>query len=244
MNKFYYDTHMHLDLYNNVDEIIQYIEQNKSYTIAVTNLPILCERISKKYNNLKYIKFALGLHPQLINQYSEQIPYLWRMLEQCRYIGEVGLDFKHTNLEGKNLQIDVFVKLIKACHNYGGKILTVHSRGAVKEVNEIIGPNFNGKIILHWFSGSITELKNSIQNGYYFSINSEMIYSKKGRQIIKLIPVDKLLIESDAPFTRGLSNNYNLRFIDEIVTVLCELKGTEFTETYSILKNNFKKLLK
>jgi TatD DNase family protein len=243
VKEFYHDVHMHLDLYKNTGDIIKHIDEYQSYTIAVTNLPVLYDRAIKMYKEQKYIRFAIGLHPELIKEYPEQIPILFERLEQCRYIGEVGLDFRGIDPETKKLQIVTFEKLIKACHSYGNKILSIHSRNAATEVIDIIGANFNGKIILHWFSGNITELNRAIKNDYYFSINSDMLKSQKGRTIIKRIPLNRLLIESDAPFTKDSKNNYNLRFVEKIVNELSVLKELEIDTMYKLFKNNFRKLL-
>lgn len=76
------------------------------------------------------------------------------------------------------LQKTIFKKIVDLCNNECGKVLSVHSRLAVKDVNNIIG-KFNGTVIMHWFTGNKTELKQSIKNGYYFSINENMINSDK-----------------------------------------------------------------
>lgn len=243
MSIFYHDVHMHLDLYKDVDNIIKYIEKNKSYTIAVTNLPILYKRLTLKYPNLRYIRFALGLHPELIKQYPEQIPVLFEKIKEARYIGEIGLDFQGLKLEERNLQISTFEKIIRLCDGYGGKILSIHSRGTAKQVNEIIGANFNGKVIMHWFSGSMSELKTAIESGFYFSININMIQSKKGRELISEMPLSRILIESDAPFTRGSSVDYNISFIEDIINTLSTLKNLKSEVIFRILKNNFKLVL-
>lgn len=243
MNKFRYDTHMHIDLYKNTKQVMDYIEENKSYTIAVTNLPVLYEKYSRQYQNLKYIRFALGLHPELVFQYKEQIPLLLEYIKDTKYIGEVGLDYVTTNLDNREIQRIAFRKLVEQCDTFGDKILSVHSRRAVKDVLSIIGGSFNGKIILHWFSGTLRELMTAADKGYYFSINSDMIDSKKGKELIINMPLDKILIESDAPFTKYTKNMYSIDFIMKIEEGLSKIKGIGIESVNQILKKNFKSLL-
>ncbi|MEB9672731.1 MULTISPECIES: Qat anti-phage system TatD family nuclease QatD [Bacillus cereus group] len=243
MKKFYHDTHLHLDLYKNTYEIIEYINSFKSYTIAVTNLPILYERAMKTFPKSKYIRFAVGFHPELIQQFSEQIPLFYEKIKKSRYIGEIGLDFSKKNINSKELQIQVFTETVKICNKIGGKILTIHSRNAAETIIDIIGVNFNGKIILHWFSGGLKQLQRAIQYGYYFSINQEMVRSKNGREIISRLPEERILIESDGPFTRGINKDYKVQFIDDIVQELCHIKNYDVEKIYELLKNNFKELL-
>lgn len=243
MKKFYHDTHLHLDLYKNTYEIIEYINNFKSYTIAVTNLPILYERAMKTFPKSKYIRFAVGFHQELIQQSSEQIPLFYETIKKSRYIGEIGLDFSKNNLNSKELQIQVFTETVKICNKIGGKILTIHSRNAAETIIDIIGVNFNGKIILHWFTGGLKQLQRAIQYGYYFSINQEMVRSKNGREIISRLPEERILIESDGPFTRGINKDYKVQFIDEIVQELSHIKNYDVEKVYELLKNNFKELL-
>ena len=72
MKKFNMDAHMHFDLYRNREDVLNYIEENKSYTIAVTNLPDLYKRYFMEGWNYQYIRLALGFHPELAAQYENQ----------------------------------------------------------------------------------------------------------------------------------------------------------------------------
>lgn len=87
-----YDTHFHLDLQKDRSAVIREIEQNQIYTLAVTNLPDLYRKEIREIKS-RYIRLALGLHPELVHQYKNQIPMMWDLLPEARYIGEVGLDF-------------------------------------------------------------------------------------------------------------------------------------------------------
>ena len=71
----------------------------------------------------KYIRFALGFHPELVHQYKNQIPLMWEFLPEARYIGEVGLDFVDTTY--KNEQIEFFSELIERCRYDRSKIITI-----------------------------------------------------------------------------------------------------------------------
>ncbi|MDD3323194.1 MAG: TatD family hydrolase [Paludibacter sp.] len=233
-----YDTHFHLDLQKSKVEAIAEIEQNKIYTIAVTNLPPLYEKLKNEIDN-KYVRVALGFHPELLNQYQKYIPQMWSLLSEAKYIGEVGIDLK-TSKDSKNLQISFFEELITRCNNYGNKVLTIHSRLAAHEVVSIIGGNFNGKIILHWYSGSKQVLMNAINNGYYFSINYAMLNSESGRKVVENIPNDKLLIETDSPFVNIEGTKYSqLIQIKKTIEILAQFKNISIDELKILLWNNF-----
>lgn len=236
-----YDTHFHLDLQESRNDILNLIELNEIYTIAVTNLPPLYEKLSREVDN-KYIRIALGFHPELIKQYQKYIPDMWRLLPNAKYIGEVGIDLK-TGKDYKNLQISFFEELIDKCNGLGGKILSVHSRSAASEVVSIIGDNFNGKIILHWYSGSKNIQEKAIESEFYFSVNFAMLNSESGRKIINTIPNDRLLIESDSPFTFIDEHIFSPKDTSRIVESLSQMKNINYDEMKNILWSNFVKLI-
>lgn len=195
--EYLYDTHFHLDLQKGRDAAIREIEEHQIYTIAVTNLPDLYRKESGEIAS-KYIRFALGFHPELVHQYKSQIPLMWELLSDARYIGEVGLDF--IDVTYKNEQLAFFSELIERCRYDNKKILTIHSRQAVRQVLDIIGDNFRFKPILHWFTGSKKELLHAIEKGFYLSVNKSMMNTKKFQSMLALIPNERLLLETDSPF--------------------------------------------
>lgn len=242
MNKLCHDAHFHLDLYDNISEIIEQIENRQIHTIAVTNLPVLYHKLNKKIHS-KYIRVALGFHPELITQYGKYIHQMWDFLEEERYIGEVGLDLiNKTKIDYKN-QIRFFEELINRCNHLGGKILSVHSRGSEKEVLSIIGNNFNGKIILHWYSGGLKLLDEAAKKRFYFSVNYSMVQSSKGKKIIERIPDDRILIESDGPFIRIYKKIFQPHDLEKIIIELAQIKGIDLVEMERILTRNFKLIL-
>lgn len=236
-----HDTHLHLDLFENQEKLIKEIEDYKVYTIAVTNLPILFTKLNNKLSS-KYIRPALGLHPELLFEYKHHIPQMWGQLDKTRYIGEVGLDYKKGR-HYKDLQISFFTELIDRCNEYEDKILTVHSRGSAEDVVSIIGENFKGKVILHWYSGSKMTLKRAIRNGLFFSVNYSMVKSKSGKELIRMIPLDRLLIETDAPFVRFDDHLFSILGINKIIEELALVLNMNQFDVSKILWNNFKKLI-
>jgi TatD DNase family protein len=220
--------------------ILTEIGSNKIYTIAVTNLPPLYEKLSNEVNS-KYVRVALGFHPELIGQYQKYIPEMWRLLPDAKYIGEVGIDSK-TGKNTKSTQISFFEELIQRCSEIGNKILSVHSRASASEVISIIGNNFNGKIILHWYSGTKQNQEQAIQNGFYFSVNYAMLNSESGRKIIVNMPEEKILIETDSPFVSLGSNSY-IELIKKTIEGTATIRGVPPEIMENIFWNNFKKLL-
>lgn len=242
MNNFLFDTHSHLDLSPNFDEEVNSIERLKIYTIAVTNLPPLYVKFKSKIES-KYIKPALGFHPELIEKYQKYIPQMWSLLNDARYIGEVGLDYKDAIIS-KSIQLKFFESLIHRCNELGGKILTIHSRNSVDDILSIIGNNFNSKFILHWYSGGVKNIDKALNNGAYFSINYAMLKSKNGQSILNHLPLDRILLESDYPFVlKEDKTPLKTIDIDKIVFNLAILKNIDYEYLLLCLNNNFKKII-
>lgn len=227
-----YDTHYHLDLQKDRFSAVREIEEKQIYTIAVTNLPDLYRREISEVSS-KYIRLALGFHPELVHEYKNQIPLMWDLLPNARYIGEVGLDF--TDKAHQKEQMDFFSELVERCRFDRNKIFTIHSRKAVGKVLEILGDNYRFKAILHWFTGSKRELSEAIEKGCYFSINSAMVKSNRFLEMLPLIPSNRLLLETDSPFI-----NYDGVHSDALHTTMDVLKSVNLSvEPW----DNFKSLL-
>ena len=193
-----FDTHFHLDLQKDRASAIREIEEKQIYTIAVTNLPDLYRKESAEVAS-KFIRYSLGFHPELVCKYKGQIPLMWDLLSEARYIGEVGLDY--TEKEGQKEQTDFFSELVDRCRYDSRKIMTIHSRRAVSNILDILGDNYRFKAILHWFSGSNEELRKAVEYGCHFSINGAMIKSRRFLEMLPLIPSNRILLETDSPFT-------------------------------------------
>lgn len=196
-----FDTHFHLDLFEDNLTLLQRIEQMKIYTIAVTNLPKLFPHTEKLCAGLKYVKPALGFHPELASQYMSQLPMFSELIDRTKYIGEIGLDNLRKSPQDFEAQEKVFGSVLQVSAERGDKVLTIHSRRAERQVISMIGKDFPGKIILHWFSGSIKELEIAISQGFYFSVNYNMTQTANGSKIIDALPMERILLETDGPFT-------------------------------------------
>lgn len=238
---FRFDTHMHFDLYDDRKSVLDYLEKSKSYTIAVTNLPELYERYRGMDKNYKYINIALGFHPELFEQYEKQLTIFEKYISEARYLGEIGLDYSDSNCN-REKQKELFEHIVFLANKSDDKILTVHSRRAEKDVLDVT-QDFSGTVIMHWYSGSIKNLERAIIEDKYFSINQQMVKSQSGKKIIEKIPLDRVLIESDAPFTNGLENKYTVDFMNDVYEGISSIKHIPTEELQIVFKNNFKTIL-
>ena len=237
------DTHFHLDLFPHPEILAKQFQSNGISVIAVTNTPTVFHftfALSKKYSS---ILPAIGLHPELAFERRNELETMWKWLDKTRFIGEVGLDYVTTDDENRRVQREVFQSILTTCAEYGDKIITIHSRRASQDVVSSIGNNYPGKIILHWYSGSVRDLKQSISYGFYFSVNSTMLRSKHSRELIQHIPHERILLETDGPFIKIGSTPATPMDLQKVLPSLASLWEVSVDETISKLSQNVKTIL-
>ena len=233
-----YDTHFHLDLQKNVKAAIEEINANKIYTIAMTNLPVLYEKEKQQYDS-PYIRTALGFHPELIGEYKKYIPLMWEKLSEARYIGEVGLDFTDKTYQAD--QVSFFSELVQRCRKDENKIISIHSRKAEREVLDVLDDAFSFKAILHWYCGDESLLNRAVKMGCYFSVNGNMLKSRKIERMLEIVPKNRILLETDSPFGDTIKSHA------ESLKILIDGLSPKYVmlaeEIEGILWNNFQDLL-
>lgn len=236
-----FDTHCHVDLYPDYADLIGDIERERIYTVAVTNTPSVFRRCLSFTEGKKHLRAALGLHPQLVRDRHREFPLMREMIGETKYVGEVGLDFVTTDEAERQLQRKIFGAILDLCAVARGKVLTIHSRRSAPEVVEMIGSAYPGTIILHWFSGSHKLLDEAATHGCYFSINTEMITSAKGRRLVAAIPRDRTLLESDGPFIAVDNRPARPADVGRVVRKLAELWQVGSDEAERTLYANFRR---
>ena len=234
------DTHCHLDLYPNPNSLINELEKQNVITIGMTNLPSHFKMGLPHTQNLKKIRLALGMHPLLALKHYSEFPLFFDYLNYTSYIGEIGLDFSKEGKETKHIQIKSFEKILKAV-KLKKKILSIHSRNAEKEVLDMLRKHCIQNAIFHWYSGSLKLIDEIVASGYYFSINTAMIKSEKGKKIIARIPKENILTETDGPFIKYRSRTVKSTDIKFILEYLNLEKNS--VEMENQVSQNFKRLV-
>jgi TatD DNase family protein len=195
------DSHCHIDLYQRPLQVIDQADCEHIYTIAVTNTPSVFAHTAALVARSKYVRPAIGLHPELVHSRKHEVGDFRAYLSQTRYVGEIGLDYSTNDEETKSAQRQVLGTIANWVNEYGDRVLTVHSRRAATDVISILR-GINAKVILHWFSGSRKELEYAVESEFFFSVNSAMLSSKRGRALVLQMPKERVLTETDGPFVQ------------------------------------------
>lgn len=189
---------------------------------------------------------GVGLHPWWLADGRcgpTEVDLLCEVAAQERYIGEVGLDFSARFAGSEPLQIQVLDRLCDALvqHPLVGRVISIHavrSAGTLLDALESHGlliPNPDSPVIIfHWFSGTSDELARARNAGCYFSVNERMLATKRGREYARQIPLDRLLLETDAPAEAQADINArqlitSLKSVSRHITELkkCAAEGVE-----------------
>lgn len=240
------DFHCHLDLYPDHAAAIASAEAARVYTLAVTTTPKAWPRNRDLTRGLRYVRAALGFHPQLVAERVHEFPDWERYLSEARYIGEVGLDAGPRYYKSFDLQKHVFRKVLERCAEAGDKVLTVHSvrsTSAVLDVIEEYLPPGSGRVVLHWFTGSPAEARRAIELGCYFSLNEQMTRTERGRALIAQLPSERLLTETDGPFTKTNGRPSQPTDVVGAIEAIASIRGTTSSAIGTIVQANLRALL-
>jgi TatD DNase family protein len=234
--------HCHLDLYPDPFKVAEECRVRGTYVLSVTTTPKAWDGTCKLAEGADRIRTALGLHPQLAHQRSNELELFDSLLPSAKYVGEIGLDGGKSYKEHWDLQLKVFRHILNSVGRAGGRIMTIHSRASAASVLEEL-KGVPGIPVLHWFTGTQRQLKQAIEIGCWFSVGPAMLNTKKGRQLVSIMPKERVLTETDGPFAKYSGEALKPWDSTIALRMLSESWGTSCAETEAVLKNNLKTLL-
>jgi len=227
-----YDLHCHVDLHADPPALIRQCETERVVVLAVTTTPRAWFQNRVWTENSFFVHAAVGLHPELIDERYEEVAMLEDLIGRSRLVGEVGLDGSPRHRRFYKRQKEIFVRVLVSAAACGGRVLTIHSRRAANDVISQIERYADPKrvtCILHWFSGSEAALRRAISAGCYFSVNQSMLTNSRGRSLIKEIPCERLLTETDAPFIKVNGRSSKPTAIRNLLPALADLRTESVT---------------
>lgn len=236
---YFIDTHFHLDYYPNYKDLYDYINESKQYTLCMTNSPGVYNSCCRILGESKYIKFAMGFHPKFKDLAMNDFRQFVAMSYSTNYFGEIGLDFSNSKkYVSKEKQLLYFDEIVKIASNHN-KLMSIHLKKSENYAIEILDKYQPKKAVIHWFNGSKKQLETLINLNCYFSINTNML--KKSKELIKLIPKDKILVESDGPFTKVQSKKFYPQLLQSAYDYIAA--ETKIDDLKEIVYKNFITLL-
>lgn len=218
------DSHCHVGRYKDPLSVIRRAEDADVVTVAVTETPSEFQRLSLRLGRRRLVRLALGLHPLRAAMISPLDQALFgRLLDRVDYVGEVGLDGSREGRPSLDRQMKVFEHILGQ-PRIASKILTVHSRGAEKAAIECLS-SAGATAILHWYSGPLGQIDVALGAGLWFSVNAPMLRSKNGQKIVRSIPADRIVTETDGPFAKTGGSESQPKDVPGLVADLAAVWG-------------------
>ena len=211
----YVDMHCHPSFLDAMSPLLERASRNHVGMFANTVLPSEYVGARDSVESFRGVRLGLGLHPWWVAQGKaddREVRLFEELAPQCRYIGEIGLDFGKRFAGEREEQGMVFRRVLAACAQPGvSHVMSFHSSSAASVVmDEVERAGLSDAIrIFHWFSGSSDELMRARRAGWYFSVGERMLATKRGRAYLQAIPEDRLLLETDLPSSPQSKMDYD-----------------------------------
>lgn len=241
------DTHLHLNEYEDIEDIIErarrvgvegFITVGYDTQSSKTSLSL-----TKRYTDVYAI---LGVHPHDADECNEDfLNWISQNISDKKVlgIGETGLDY-YRKLSPKEEQIIAFKKQLELAKKLSLPV-TLHIRDAYDEAIEIL-KDYSVRGVFHCFSGELIHLEKAISLGFFIGFDGPVTFqnTKKIVEIVKNCPLDRILLETDAPYLapvpfRGKRNepSYLLYIAEKIASI----KGIPLEELAKISVENTKR---
>lgn len=250
----FFDSHAHYNderFEENRDELIKEIYSegitkivNAGYSLESSKKAI---EIADNYD---FMYTIAGISPNDIDDFKEE--YLKEIEELAKNkkvvaIGEIGLDY-HWNTENKDLQKHVFISQIKIANKLKLPIV-IHTREAIYDTLDILKNQIkcekNG--VFHCCPLNVDLVREGLKLGFYISFAGPITFknSKNADEIIKMVPLDRILIETDSPYLspeplRGKRNDS--RNVKYMAQKIADVKGISLEEVARATYNNTKNI--
>ena len=250
-----FDSHAHYDdeaFNEDREEIIQGLKDKRVIGVLNCGASIEGARMSVELSNkYDFIYSAVGIHPEHADMVNEQVIEELRVLAQnakVRAIGEIGLDYYYEENPSREVQKEAFKLQMNLAKELKMPVV-IHDRDAHKDTLDILKefPEVIG--VVHCFSGSVEFARECLKLGYYIGFTGVITF-KNAKQIVevaKVVPMDRLLVETDCPYMaptpyRGKRNQSD--YIKYIIERISEIKDKTIEEIEDITVSNIKQLLK
>lgn len=250
------DTHTHIDLENFEDRFEQILSTADEYGVKKVVIPGVepsgFERIAELCEKYDNVFGAVGVHPEDVDSYNDEAEE--KIKEYLRHpkiiaVGEIGLDYYWDKSQVER-QKEIFEKQILIAREAKKPVL-VHDREAHADSFEILKRTNAAEtgVVMHCFSGSPEFAMECVKEGFYIALGGVVTFknSKKAKEVAKVVPLDKLLLETDAPYMapvpfRGKENQP--AYVKFVAQEIADLRGISFDEVAQATTENAQRLLK
>ena len=246
------DTHAHIDMYENWEEICNNAENNGIKKIIIPSVELkYFQKVLDIANKRENLYCMLGIFPSEAKTWNDKILDTIRELSKNKKvvgIGEIGLDYywDKTYIEE---QKEMFKKQILLANELNLPIV-VHDREAHKDCIDLLKENNTGSnVIFHCFSGSVEMMKECVKNGWYIALGGVVTFknAKKMKDVAKEVPLENLMLETDSPYLtpvpyRGKENQP--AYVKYVAEEIANLRNESVDNIIRITSENAEKVFR
>ncbi len=245
------DVHAHLDIFGEGERNAVVESAAAAGVKAIINNgigPASNRKSLELQRQFPIVKAALGIYPTEAVKLSaaaieEELGFIRSSKNKIMAIGEIGLDYQEAKTaEEKQQQQRLFGQQLELAKELGKPVI-VHSRKAEKEVVETLIRCGCKLVILHAFHGSINLVKAAAAAGFHVTIPTNIGRSSHFQAIAKILPLSRLLTETDAPFLAAEKDGKSEpAHVAATVAKIAEVKGMTAEEVANIIYSNYQRL--
>jgi TatD DNase family protein len=241
------DAHAHLDRYGDeLESALMEIAQHGIFTISNSMDPPSYRRNLDIAEKCRLVLPTFGIHPRRAPEYANRLEELRAAAEQSPIIGEIGLDHywveDRSQYPAQQKVLEFFLKVAKEQN----KIVNLHTKGAERNILEMLVHHDVQKAIVHWYSGPLEILRAMVDRGCYFTIGVEVLYSEHIQAIARELPMIQLLTETDNPGgQKWLTGEVGMpQLIRQIIQKVADLKEMNPKDVIRTIEANFTQLIR
>ena len=246
----FFDTHCHIALIHE-DPIEQLIVIQEATQANVAKIVSICNNINdfnEIYNNLATatnVYYGVGVSPTEVKNVPSDWEYKLESalkLPRVVAIGETGLDY-HRDKSTKTQQVELFIRHLELAQKFNMPAI-IHNREAGEDVLDILKSKIPSKgVVFHCYSEDSSYAREALSLNCYFSFAGNLTFqkAKKLHETIELLPLSRILVESEAPFmtpARYLNKRNKPAYIGETVHYIARIKNQDVEEIASTLYSN------
>jgi TatD DNase family protein len=239
------DVHCHLeqkDYEKDRDEVIKKCKRELKAVITCCCHPDdfdLTMEMVGKYKN--FVFATVSIHPEYIKEIEHlRVDDFLKKIEENKEkivgIGETGLDFKIEEPEWREKQKELFIKFIDLAKSLNLP-LVIHARKAFAEAIEILEKFGAKRVLMHFFTAKEL-LPKIIKNGWSISVNTTLLNSKKIKKIVRDLPIEKIMTETDSPWLGPNGTRNDPTSVKFVIERIAEIKKIDSKEVDKITTQN------
>jgi TatD DNase family protein len=240
------DAHAHLDKYGEeLDAVLDEIERHRILTWAVSmDLPAYRRNLEIAARSALVLP-TFGVHPKRAPEYTDRLREIDPWIERSPALGEIGLDFHWVEDASEYPAQKKVLEYFLAAAREQKKIVNLHTKGAERELLELLERYEIPRAIVHWYSGPLDILRALADYGAYFTLGVELLSSEAIRQIARAVPLDRILTETDNPGgLEWLTGTAGMpAIVQKVVEQIAIVKDSPPQAIADAIEENFRRLI-